>query len=94
MLAFLWSVLRDTFGKLSCKRCGKNNRMKTVFATRLLWHLRKEHKIKPTKKDIKFLLRYNLLSRLLLSLVAIALFIPLFVLKFVLFPLYCFYEIL
>jgi hypothetical protein len=94
MLASLWSVIRDTFGKLSCKLCDKKNKMKTVFATRLLWHLRKVHKVKPTKKDIKFLLRYNLISRLFFSLVAIILFVPLFILKFVLLPLYYLYEIL
>lgn len=94
MLAFLWSVIRDTFGKLSCKLCDKKSKMKSVFATRLLWHLWKEHKVKPTKKDIKFLLRYNLVSRLFFSLVAIIWFVPLFVLKFVLLPLYYLYEIL
>ena len=91
MLAFLWSIIRDTFGKLNCKLC-KN--MKTVFAVRLLWHLHKEHGLKPTKSDIRFLLRYNLLSRLLFSAVAIALFIPLFIIKIVLIPLYYFYEFL
>lgn len=91
MLAFLWSIIQDTFGKLNCKLC-KN--IKTVFAIRLLHHLRKEHGVKPSKKDIKFLLRYNLVSRLLLSTVAIILFIPLFIIKIVLIPLYYFYEIL
>ena len=91
MLAFLWSIISDTFGKLSCKLC---NNMKTVFAVRLLWHLHKEHRIKPTKKDIKFLLRYNLLSRLLLSAVAIVLFVPLLIIKIILIPLYYFYEFL
>ena len=94
MLAFLWSIIRDTFGKLSCKACDKNNKMKSIFATRLLWHLLRKHKIKPTKRDIKFLLRYNLITRLFFSLVAIALFVPLFVLKFVLLPLYYLYEFL
>ena len=94
MLAFLWSVIRDTFGKLGCKLCDKKSKTKTVFATYLLWHLWREHKVKPTKKDIKFLLRYNLLARLFFSLVAIILFVPLFVLKFVLLPLYYLYEIL
>lgn len=91
MLAFLWSIIRDTFGKLNCKLC-KN--IKTVFAVRLLWHLHKEHRIKPTKKDIKFLLRYNLVTRLILSLVAIVSFVPLLVLKFILLPLYYLYELL
>lgn len=91
MLAFLWSIIRDTFGKLNCKLC-KN--IETVFAVRLLWHLHKVHGTKPTKRDIKFLLRYNLLSRLLLSAVAITLFIPLFIIKIILLPLYYFYEFL
>ena len=91
MLAFLWSIIHDTFGKLSCKLC-KN--IKTIFAVRLLWHLHKEHRIKPTKKDFKFLLRYNLITRLLISMVAIMLFIPLFVLKLVLVPLYYLNEFL
>lgn len=94
MLAFLWSIIRDTFGKLSCKLCDKKSKMKSIFATRLLWHLWRVHKLKPTKKDIKFLLRYNLASRLFYSLMAIILFVPLFVLKFVLLPLYYLYEIL
>ena len=94
MLAFLWSVIRDTFGKLNCKLCDKKSKIKSVFATRLLWHLWKEHKVKPTKKDIKFLLRYNLVTRLFFSLVAIIWFVPLFILKIVLLPLYYLYEIL
>jgi hypothetical protein len=94
MLAFLWSIIRDISGKLSCKLCDKKSKLKTVFATRLLWHLRREHEIKPTKKDIKFLLRYNFLTRALFSLVAIVLFVPLLVLKLVLLPLYYLYEIL
>ena len=91
MLAFLWSIIRDTFEKLHCKPCKK---FKTISAIKLLWHLKKEHNITPNKGDIKFLLRYNLVTRLLLSLVAIVLFIPLLVLKFVLIPLKYFYEIL
>lgn len=94
MLAFLWSIIRDTFEKFSCKLCDKKNKMKSMLAVKMLWHLYKEHGQKPTKKDIKFLLRYNLVTRLILSLVAIVLFIPLFVLKFVLLPLYYLYELL
>jgi hypothetical protein len=94
MLAFLWSIIRDTFGKFSCKLCDKKNKMKSMLAVKMLWHLYKEHEQKPTKKDIKFLLRYNLVTRLILSLVAIVLFIPLFVLKLALIPLCYLYEIL
>lgn len=94
MLAFLWSIIRDTFEKFGCKLCDKKNKMKSMLAVKMLWHLHKEHGQKPTKKDIRFLLRYNLVTRLILSLVAVVLFILLLVLKFILLPLYCLYEIL
>ena len=91
MISFLWnSILRDTFFKLNCKQC----KFKSVFAVAMLWHLRQKHKVKPTKKDLRFLLRYNLLTRLLLSAVALPLFAVCVVLKVVLLPLYYFYEIL
>lgn len=94
MLEFLWSIVRDTFEKFSCKLCDKKNKMKSMLAVKMLWHLYKEHGQKPTKKDIKFLLRYNLVTRLILSLVAVILFIPLFVLKVVLLLLCYLYELL
>lgn len=91
MISFLWnSILRDTFFKLNCKQCKFNS----VFAVAMLWHLRQKHKVKPTKKDLRFLLRYNLLTRLLLSAVALPLFAVCVVLKVVLLPLYYIYEIL
>jgi hypothetical protein len=90
MLALLWSVIRDTFAKFFCKSCKK----KSMFAVEMVRHLHREHGQKLTKKDVKFLLRYNLLTRMLLSLVAIVLFIPLLVLKLVLLPLHYLYELL
>lgn len=91
MESFLWnSILRDTFFQLNCKQC----KFKSVFAVAMLWHLIQKHKVKPTKKDLRFLLRYNLLTRLLLSMVALPLFVVCMVLKMVLLPLYHFYEIL
>ena len=93
MLAFLWSIIRETFSKFECKIC-KENRFKSIFVVRMLWHFKKVHQTKPTKRTVKFLLRYNLITRLLFSLVAIVLFVPLFVLKFVLLPLKYLYEIL
>ena len=90
MLAFMWSIIRDTFCKFHCKLCKK----KSMFAVEMVWHLHKEHGQKLTKKGAKFLLRYNLLTRILFSLIAIICFIPLLVLKLVLLPLYYLYEIL
>ena len=91
MISFLWnSILRDTFFKLNCKQC----KFKSVFAVAMLWHLIQKHKVKPTKKDLRFLLRYSLLTRLLMSAVALPLFAVCVVLKVVLLPLYYLYEIL
>lgn len=91
MISFLWNnILRDTFYKFNCKQC----KFKSVFAMAMLWHLFREHKLKPTKKDLRFLLRYSLLTRLLMSAIALPLFVVCVVLKVVLLPLYYFYEIL
>ena len=90
MIVLLWHILRDTFFKLNCKQC----KFKSVFAMAMLWHLRQKHKVKPTKKDLRFLLRYNLLTRLLLSAVALPLFVVCAVLKVVFLPFYYIYEIL
>ena len=91
MISFLWNrILRDTFFKLNCKQC----KYKSMFAVAMLWHLFQEHKVKPTKKDLRFLLRYNLFTRLLMSAVALPLFVVCIVLKGVLLPFYYIYEIL
>ena len=90
MLGFLWNILRDTFFKLNCKQC----KFKSVFAVAMLWHLLKKHKVKPTKKDVRFLMRYNLLTRLLMSAIALPLFAVCAILKIVSLPFHYLYEIL
>ena len=90
MIALLWDILRDTFFKLNCKQC----KFKSIFAVAMLIHLRKSHGVKPTKKDLRFLARYNLLTRLLLSAIALPLFVMCVALKIVCLPLHWLYEIL
>ena len=91
MIGFLWnSILRDTFFKMNCKQC----KFKSIFAVAMLWHLFQKHRVKPTKKDLRFCLRYNLLTRLLMSAVALPLFVVCVVLKVVLLPFSFLYEIL
>lgn len=95
MTNFLWNnILRDTFFKIHCKQC----KFKSMFAIAIFRHLLQEHNIKPTKKDLHFLFRYNLLTRLLMSAVTLPLFVVCGVLKVVLlavvFPLSYIYEIL
>lgn len=82
MLYTLYYTIKDTFYKIHCKHC----KFKSLFAIAIIWHLVKEHKIKLTKKDWKFLAKYNLLTRLIKSTLAIVVFIPLFILKVICIP--------
>ena len=82
MLSKLYYIIKDTFLSLYCKHC----KFKSVFAIAIVWHLMKEHKIKLTIKDWRFLLKYNLLTRLIKSVLAIVVFIPLFILKVICIP--------
>lgn len=82
MLYTLYYTIKDTFYKIHCKHC----KFKSLFAIAIIWHLVKEHKIKLTKKDWKFLAKYNLLTRLIKSAFAIVVFIPLFILKVICIP--------
>jgi hypothetical protein len=90
MLGILCHILRDTFYKFNCKQC----KFKSMFAIAMAYHLYKEHKIRLTKKDWKFLVRYSLLTRLIKSAFALPLFIILFALKMICIPFHYLYEIL
>jgi len=79
MLGTLLDWVKDVKWKLECKHC----RYKSLFAICFIRHLLKCHNIKPTKKDIKILLKYSFLIRLLKCVVACVLIPPLFILKFV-----------
>ena len=82
MLSTLYYILKDTFLSLYCKYCN----YKSMFAVVIIWHLMKEHKVKLTKKDWRFLAHYNLLTRLIKSTLAIVVFVPLFILKVICIP--------
>jgi hypothetical protein len=90
MIATLFNVLRNTFCKFNCKQC----KFKSMFSLAMVYHLYKKHHIRPTRKDFKFLIMHSLLARLIKSAIILPLFVVLVVLKVVLFPLYCLYEIL
>jgi hypothetical protein len=90
MIAVLWNILRDTFEPMYCRKCN----FKTQFATLLIYHLWKEYKITPTKRDWKFLAKHNFFTRILKSAVALPFFVVAVILKAILFPIYVLYEIL
>lgn len=82
MLSTLYYTIKDTFFSIHCKNC----KFKSLFAIAIIWHLMKEHKVKLTKRDWKFLAKYNLLTRLIKSALVIVVFVPLFILKVICIP--------
>lgn len=90
MLGTLFDWIRDFKEKIGCKKCN----YKSLFAIGILRHLAKCYGIKPTKRDLRFLLKYNFVSRFIKFLVACVLIPPLFILKLVCYLLGEFSEIL
>lgn len=90
MIRTLRNILKDTFKPIYCKHC----KFKSLFAIAFVWHLTKTHKVKLTTRDWKFLAKYNLLTRILKSAVALPFFVLAIILKIVLTPIYSLYEIL
>ena len=79
MLGTLFDWIRGIKDKIFCRSCD----YKTFFAIGIIWHLKKCHSTKPTKRDLKFLLKYNFISRLVKFLVACILIPPIFILKLI-----------
>jgi hypothetical protein len=90
LLATLLGSIKSIFKPIHCKMC----KSKHYTAIGMVWHLWRKHKIKITKRDLKFLAIYSLTTRLIIGVLCAVFFIPLFALKFILLPLYYLYEIL
>lgn len=90
MIGFLWDIIRDTFEPICCKHC----RYKSIFAVGLWWHITRTYKTKLTKRDWRFLAKYNLLTRLVKTLLCLPIFLVCVILKVILTPIYFLYEIL
>jgi hypothetical protein len=90
LLATMWNSIKDIFEPIQCKTC----KSKHYTAIGMVWHLWRKHRIKITRRDLKFLALYNLITRLFFGILSAVCFIPLLVLKIVLLPLYYLYEIL
>lgn len=90
LLATMRESIEVIFKTIYCKLCHK----KFYTAIGIIWHLWREHKIKITGRDFKFLAIHNLLTRLIIGVSCAVFFVPLLVLKFILLPLHWLYEIL
>jgi hypothetical protein len=90
LLATMWSSIKNIFDAMHCKTC----KSKHYTAIGMVWHLWRKHGIKITKRDLKFLAIYSLVTRLIIATLCAIFFIPLLVLKLVLLPLSFLYELL
>ena len=74
----------ERYEKMKCKYCDFEARIGTI----ILLHCIIKHKFKPTKKDIKFVLRYGVIATTLCNI----LFIIRFIIKLITFPFWWIYE--
>lgn len=72
------------FKKIECKKCG----YKSAFTECVLMHLIFKHKIKPTKNDFIFSIKYSVLGKLILGL----LLCVKLVIKLICYPFHWIYE--
>lgn len=71
-----------------CKRCD----YKTFSAIKMWWHITKVENIKPTKRDIKHLIKWSIPGRLIMTLLEIILIIFNFVIFIVTYPIWAIHE--
>ena len=92
MLGILWNLFKRIFDHtyFYCRTC-KHHSFTSIG---MVIHLYRKHRIKPTKKDIKYLIIYSLFTRGIIGLFSLALFIPLFLIKLVCALFHFIYEIL
>ena len=87
MLATLLDLITDLKYPIKCKHCD----FKTNSAFAILFHIR-NHNHKPTMRDLRFVLKYCLVSRILKALLACVVFIPLLIFKIICFPFWYIFE--
>lgn len=87
MLSTLFDLITDLKYPIQCKHC----KFKTHSAFAILFHIR-NHDRKPTANDIKFALKYCLVSRIIKAIFACLLFIPLLLIKIICYPFWFVFE--
>lgn len=87
MLGTLLGLITDLKHPMECKHCN----FKTNSALAILFHIR-SHDHKPTRRDLKFALKYCLVSRIIRLFIACAIFVPLLLVKIICFPFWFIFE--
>ena len=89
LIATIWKWVTEIKYKIRCKHC----KFASHSAWAVLFHIR-NHDHTPTWRDLWFVLKYNLVTRIGKLLLGCVLLVPLIVLKLVCSPFYFLYEIL
>lgn len=79
MIGTIFDWFRYVGEKIQCKNCD----YETLFAFRMVKHLKRQHNVKTTKKDLRFLLKYNFVSRVVKVFIGAILIVPLIILKLI-----------
>ena len=87
MLGTLLDLITDLKYPIECKHCS----FKTNSALAILFHIR-NHDHKPTIRDLKFVLKYCLVSRIIKTILACVVFVPLLLVKIVCYPFWFIFE--
>lgn len=87
MLGTLLDLITDLKYPIKCKHCD----FKTNSALAILFHIR-NHDHKPTTRDFKFVLKYCLVSRIIKTIIACAIFVPLLLVKIICYPFWFIFE--
>ena len=87
MLGTLLDLITDLKYPIECKHCS----FKTNSALAILFHIR-NHDHKPTIRDLKFVLKYCLVSRIIKTILACVIFVPLLLVKIVCYPFWFIFE--
>jgi len=78
------------YEKFTCKRCN----FSTYSVIKIVRHLSKEYNIELTKRDIKFILRNNVITRTILFLFILPIVAIIIILRLLLYPFHWLYELL
>ena len=79
MFGILMDWIKDIKYPIECKHCD----FKSYSGMAILFHIKGNHGHKPTKRDIRFVLKYDILPRLIKFVVACVLIPPIFIIKFI-----------
>ena len=84
------NIFKDLWTTNSCKKCDYS----TLSSIKMWRHLTKVEKVKPTKKDIKFLIKWSILGRLVMTLLELIFIIVNIVIFVITYPMWKIHDVM